>query len=478
MRLATPAGKGAPGFAVKLLAAGLQRRPTSILFLLPSGVALESWVRQPHGRQKLDTERTLPQEGEYKGQPGRDEPAAKQAHNRDEGRPRGLWTRAFSLAIAVNFFISLVFYLLMTSMALYAVERFGASDTAAGLTAGSFVLGALAARIFAGKFLDFVGRRRMLLVGLLFYTVAALFYIPAGSLGVLITIRVLHGAAFGLASTAISASVMGLIPAGRRGEGTGYFSISNTLATAVGPFLAVLLVDRTDYDTLYLVTAGCAAASLLVALALKLPERAITPAEAAAKWRMRPGDVFEPRAAAIASVMLVAGVAYSGVLTFLNSYAQEKDMVAAASAFFLIYAGIVFISRFIVGRLQDRRGDNAVVYPILASFALGLGMLAWAPNTAVLALAGAFVGMGFGALMPTAQAIAVTVAPDHRIGIATSTFFLILDAGIGLGPFLLGLLIPLTGFSGMYAVLTAVVAAAMILYHFVHGRFAGRKATA
>ncbi len=420
----------------------------------------------------------MPQEGEYKGQPGRDEPAAKQAHNRDEGRPRGLWTRAFSLAIAVNFFISLVFYLLMTSMALYAVERFGASDTAAGLTAGSFVLGALAARIFAGKFLDFVGRRRMLLVGLLFYTVAALFYIPAGSLCVLITIRVLHGAAFGLASTAISASVMGLIPAGRRGEGTGYFSISNTLATAVGPFLAVLLVDRTDYDTLYLVTAGCAAASLLVALALKLPERAITPAEAAAKWRMRPGDVFEPRAAAIASVMLVAGVAYSGVLTFLNSYAQEKDMVAAASAFFLIYAGIVFISRFIVGRLQDRRGDNAVVYPILASFALGLGMLAWAPNTAVLALAGAFVGMGFGALMPTAQAIAVTVAPDHRIGIATSTFFLILDAGIGLGPFLLGLLIPLTGFSGMYAVLTAVVAAAMILYHFVHGRFAGRKATA
>ncbi|MER2137018.1 MAG: MFS transporter, partial [Arthrobacter sp.] len=78
-------------------------------------------------------------------------------------------------------------------------------------------------------------------------------------------------------------------------------------------------------------------------------------------------------------------------------------------------------------------------------------------------------------LMPTAQAIAVTVAPDHRIGIATSTFFLILDAGIGLGPFLLGLLIPLTGFSGMYAVLTGLVAAAMVLYHFVHGRFASRR---
>ncbi|MER2133116.1 MAG: MFS transporter [Arthrobacter sp.] len=420
----------------------------------------------------------MPKEGEHQGQAGSNELPVNSSQGLFGAGPRRLWTTAFSLAIAVNFFISLVFYLLMTTMALYAVERFGASDTAAGLTAGSFVLGALAARIFAGKFLDFVGRRRMLLVGLLLYTVAALFYIPAGSLGVLIAIRVLHGAAFGLASTAISASVMSLIPAGRRGEGTGYFGISTTLATAVGPFLAVLLVDRTSYSVLYMVTAVCAAASLLVALALKLPERTLTAAETAAKWRMRPADFFEPRAAAVASVMLVAGVAYSGVLTFLNSYAQEKDMVAAASAFFLIYAGIVFISRFVVGRLQDTRGDNAVVYPILTSFAVGLGLLAWAPNTTVLALAGAFVGMGFGALMPTAQAIAVTVAPDHRIGIATSTFFLILDAGIGLGPFLLGLLIPLTGLSGMYAVLTAVVAAAMVLYHFVHGRFVSRKGAA
>ena len=393
---------------------------------------------------------------------------------RDDAGDGRLWSKPFSLAIAVNFFISLVFYLLMTSMALYAVDRFGASDTAAGLTAGSFVLGALTARVFAGKFLDFVGRRRMLLAGLLFYTVAALFYTPAGSLEILIAIRVIHGAAFGLASTALSASVMALIPAGRRGEGTGYFSISNTLATAVGPFLAVLLVDRTSYGVLYMVTAACAAASLLVALALRLPERTLSPAEVAAKWRMRPADVLEPRAAAIASVMLVAGVAYSGVLTFLNSYAQEQDMVAAASGFFLIYAGVVFVSRFVVGRLQDTRGDNAVVYPILASFAVGLGLLAWAPNSTVLAIAGAFVGMGFGALMPTAQAIAVTVAPDHRIGIATSTFFLMLDAGIGLGPFLLGLIIPLTGFTGMYAVLAVVVGAAMILYHFVHGRSARR----
>lgn len=404
-----------------------------------------------------DSEYLLPRTGPLRGD-----------GDRDGSTP--LWTQAFSLAVAVNFFIALVFYLLMTTMALYAAGRFQASDTAAGLAAGSFVLGGLAARIFAGKFLDFIGRRRMLLIGLLGYTAAAVLYIPAGSLGVLILIRFLHGAAFGMASTAISASVMTLIPVRRRAEGTGYFSISNTLATAAGPFLALLIVERADYNVLFAVSAACAGAALLVALLLKLPERTVTAYERAAKWRMRPRDVLEPQAAAVASVMLVGGVAYSGILTFLNSYAQERNLVPAASAFFLIYAAVVLLSRFVVGRVQDTYGDNAVVYPILASFTVGMALLAWAPNGAVLALAGGFVGLGFGALMPTAQAIAVTVAPDHRIGIATSTFFLMLDVGIGFGPFLLGLLVPVTGLPGMYAVLACLVAASMILYHFVHGR--------
>ena len=380
-----------------------------------------------------------------------------------------LWTGRFVLAIATNFFISMVFYLLMTTMALYAAVRFNASDGAAGLAASSFVIGALIARIFAGKFLDFVGRRRMLLVALAVYVVAALLYIPADNIVLLVLIRLVHGAAFGAASTSISASVMAIIPAHRRGEGTGYFGISMTLATAVGPFLAVVLVDLVTYEALFLVSALCAAAAFVAALFLRLPEHTPTPEQIERKWWMRPTDFLDPAAFAIGSVMLVAGAAYSGVLTFLNSYAQEENMVAGASAFFLIYAAVVLASRFFVGRIQDRYGDNAVIYPTLASFTVGLVLLSLAPNGAVMALAGVFVGFGFGALMPCAQAIAVTVAPPHRIGVATSTFFLMMDAGIGVGPLVLGALAAMTGFHGMYAVLAVAALSSAVIYHFVHG---------
>nr|WP_231706267.1 MFS transporter [Arthrobacter sp. zg-Y40] len=374
------------------------------------------------------------------------------------------------MAIITNLFLSMVFYLLMTSMALYAVEEFAASDSAGGFASGSFVIGALLARVFAGKFLDFVGRRRLLIVSLAVFVVAALLYIPADSLALLLTVRIIHGAAFGAASTSLSASVMGLIPINRRGEGTGYFGISTTLATAVGPFLAVMLVDSVSYRALFLVTTACAAVALVLSLVLRLPERTPTLEEQKNKWRMHLTDIIDPGALSIASVMFIAGAAYAGVLSFLNSYAQSEGLVLGASLFFVVYAAVVLVSRLFVGRIQDRHGDNAVIYPTLVSFAAGLALLAYAPNNAVLAVAGIFLGFGFGALMPCAQAIAVSMAPAHRIGLATSTFFILMDAGIGVGPLLLGMLLPVTGYHGMYWVLAAVVLASTVLYHFVHGR--------
>ncbi|RLQ84648.1 MFS transporter [Mycetocola zhadangensis] len=363
----------------------------------------------------------------------------------------------------------MVFYLLMTTMALYAVQQFGASDTVSGLASSTFIIGALIARIFAGKFLDFVGRRRMLILALVVYAIAGFLYVPADNLVLLLIIRTIHGVAFGAASTAVTASVMGLIPARRRGEGTGYFGVSTTLATAIGPFLAVVLAESATYDALFILCGICAAAGLVFSLFLKLPERTPSKQEVANKWRFHLSDLFEPAALTIGAVMFIAAIGYAGVLAFLHSFAESENMVTAASAFFLIYAVVVLASRLVMGRLQDRFGDNAVIYPTMLSFAIGLALLAYSPNGTVLAISAVFIGFGFGALMPCAQAIAVTMSPRHRIGVATSTFFLMLDAGIGFGPLVLGALLPATGFHGMYGFLALMVVLAAVLYHFVHG---------
>ncbi|MGO4385533.1 MFS transporter [Specibacter sp. RAF43] len=380
-----------------------------------------------------------------------------------------LWTAPFILAIATNLFVTMVFYLTVTTMAVYAVDRFHASERAAGLAAGAFIIGTLCSRLFVGKFLDFVGRRRMMLAGLVGFVVTALLYNRADSVWMLVGIRIVQGVAVGGVTTALTAAVMGLIPERRRAEGIGYFGIATTISTAIGPFAAVLLVENAGYEALFNLATACAAAALVVALFLRPEERSPTAEERANKWRMKFNDVLEPSVLAISSVVLVAGAAYSGILTFLNSYAQSQDMAVAASTFFLVYAAVVLISRFFVGRIQDTFGDNAVVYPMLLAFAIGLVLVALAPNGIILALAGGFIGFGFGALMPTVQVIAVTMTESHRLGVALSAYFLVLDMGLGLGPVLLGILVSFTGFGGMYWVLAAAMFSTMGLYYLVHG---------
>jgi len=381
-----------------------------------------------------------------------------------------LWTRPFLLGIVVNFLIAIVFYLLMTTMALYAAERFGAHDSAAGLASSMFIVGATAVRLVAGTLVDLGGRRRVLLASLAVFTAGSVAYIPAGSLGLLLAIRFVHGVAFGVVSTATVAIAQSLIPPARRGEGTGYFGVSATLGTALGPLLALLLVNGPGYPALFTASAVAGGLAVLVALPMRVPESRSDGTRRDALRRIRPSDLLDPAALPIAAFILVMGAAYSAVLTFLNSYAQQLDLAAGASSFFLVYAAVVFVARLIVGRIQDRRGDNIVVYPAIVAFAGGMLLLSLATSDAAVIVAGGLIGLGFGTLMSSVQAAAVAQVPPHRIGIAVSTFFFMLDLGTGLGPVVLGWLTQHSGYRVMYVVVAVVVLGSAGLYHLLHGR--------
>ncbi|GAA4379866.1 MFS transporter [Paeniglutamicibacter cryotolerans] len=388
--------------------------------------------------------------------------------------PTKLWTGNFILASVANLFISMVFYLLITSMALYAVERFRASDSTAGLASSMFIIGSVAARLFAGKLMDSLGRKRLLVFALAFFVLGSVLYIPTGSLGLLLLLRFVHGMAFGAGNTALSTAIQALIPPSRRSEGTGYFGLSTTLSTAAGPYLAVLFASSGNFTAVFLFCTASSAIALAIAVFLKLPEAAPRTAGGHPAKRSRSrfslGSLIDHTALPISLVILVTGVAYSGIVSFLAPFMVQESMAEAASWFFLVYAFTVLVSRLFAGRIQDKYGDNAVMYPLLMVFALGMAALALEPSSLSIMGAGAFAGLGFGALMPCAQAIAISVVPPARMGVATSTYFLMLDVGIGLGPVVLGLFIPYLGYTGMFAGLSGLTVLAIGVYYLAHGR--------
>lgn len=386
-----------------------------------------------------------------------------------------LWTKDFVVGVGLNLAMSMVFYLLMTSMAGYAVARFSAGQAAAGFASSGFIVGAVIARILTGKYLDFIGRRTLLVISMAVFVLASLAYIAADSLVLLIVIRLIHGVAFGAGNTAIMTAIQSIIPASRRGEGTGYFGTATTVSTALGPYLGVVLPQRWDFGVLFLASALMSLIALILCFLLRLPKQELTPEQRAAKWHLHPRTLVDRDGLRIGLIMLIAGTAYAAALVFLAGYAAENGVPAAASMFFVAFAAASLVARLFVGRIQDVYGDNVVIYPVLALNAAGNLLIALWPTMTGIVIAGVLVGLGFGSLMPSAQTITVKSVEMARVPVATSSFFLLLDVGSGIGPIILGALMPLTGGRGMFLLCAGLVVVAMGVYSIVHGRGRGGR---
>ncbi len=387
-----------------------------------------------------------------------------------------IFTKDFIILFSATFFVALIFYLLMTSFALYAVQQFAASESEAGLAAGIFIIGALFARLLAGKYIEVIGRNKLLYSSLILFLIAILFYFFANSLGLLLIIRFIHGMGFGASSTAMSTAVMDMIPYERKGEGTSYFTLSSVFATALGPFLGLYLTQNFDFQQIFIICTIFTVISLILSFFAKIPEAEISEKKLnELKKGFHFQDFIEMKALPISFVMIILGIAYASIISFINVYAIELQLQDAASLFFIVYAIVLLFTRPLTGRLLDIKGDNIVIYPAIIFLTICLVLLSQARVGFVLLLAGAFLALGFGTLVSCGQAIAVKEAPKERVGLAVSTFYICLDGGVGIGPYLIGFIIPYVGFRGMYLILALFVFLTVILYYFLHGKKAAAR---
>lgn len=256
-----------------------------------------------------------------------------------------LFSGAFILSWLINFSMYLVFYLLITVMALYAVERFSASDAAGGFAASSFVVGATVARLFSGYLVDTFGGRKIMLGSLAVIAAACAAYMWSASLPMLIAVRVIHGLTYAFASTAVMATAQKAIPSSRRAEGTGYISLGTTLATAIGPALGLALIGSVGYGILFGTSLGLSIVGLVLALVLpqstkpvqeELEEKATEDSSSSeTKRAFSISDIVTPNVVPIGLFMLLVGLAYAGVITFLNRYSQLNGLTKGASFFFI-----------------------------------------------------------------------------------------------------------------------------------------------
>ncbi|MFK9093977.1 MFS transporter [Bacillus salipaludis] len=386
----------------------------------------------------------------------------------NQSKPK-LWTKDFIIVSTINFLITVIFYLLIVIIGKYAVDQFHASTSQAGLVTGIFIIGSLVGRLFTGRFIESLGRKKTLYIGLVFFILTTLLYLLNINISVLLITRLLHGIGAGMVGTATGTIAAQIIPATRKAEGIGYFSMSAALSTAIGPFIGLYMTQHTNFQTIFIFSVALGAISFITSIFVNVPALEGI-AQASENKGFKLSHFIEPKALPIAFVTLVIAFCYSSVLSYINFYAIEIDLIGTASFFFLVYSIAVLLSRPFTGRLMDVKGANYVIYPAFIILAGGMVILSTVNTGITLLIAGALIGLGFGNIQSSTQAVAVKLTPPHRMGLATSTFFIFLDAGLGFGPYLLGFIIPVTGYSKLYVILGVVALASSILYYLLHGK--------
>lgn len=388
-----------------------------------------------------------------------------------------LWTTTFVVNMLLNFIFYLVFYLPTVVIGTVAMERYHASASIAGILSGIFIVGGFIARLWAGNNMKRLGAKKLLYIGTLIYFLLTFAYFFVHSVVLLLILRLVHGLGFGIAATASGTLAGAIVPSSRRGEGIGYYALSVTLSSAVGPFLSMFLYRTSGFYSLIWLSALLLFIALVGIFFIHVEKTADSSNSVDNKVHKKFAwsNYFEKEALPISLIAFLIGISYSSILSFMDAYARNIHLSEAASFFFLVYAITVLLSRPITGRVFDGFGDNFVMYPTYLFFALGLLLIGFAHSGWMLLLAAIFIGLGYGSFSPFGQAIAIRNSEAHRLGITTSTFFGFMDMGVGFGPFILGMFMPLLGYRNLYfasAILALLIA---VIYHFVHGRHAKRE---
>lgn len=352
-----------------------------------------------------------------------------------------LWTPTFVLLFFVNLLSSLAFYLLMVVIAEYALNAYGVSLALAGMAVSVFVVGGLVSRFAFGGQIDRLGCKKSLVIGLAVYTGASMLYFFDFGIAWLLFVRFLHGIGFGIASGSAAAAAALIVPVSRKGEGLGYFSMSQALSTAIGPFFAMLVMGASGgYTELFVITAGATGLALVLSFFVKIPAALIDRLKkegarsAADKRASGIGRFVLLPAIGIAAVTFLCLFCYSGVLSYLKLFAVERGLSDVAGCYFLVYAAFVLLGRPFVGRRFDRKGENSVMFLTMAAIVVGFVVLALSNNAVTLLLSAALLGFGIGCSMSSLQSICVKMAKPTEMGLASSTFHRV-RCGVGRRPY-------------------------------------------
>lgn len=349
-----------------------------------------------------------------------------------------LVTPSYCFILAANFLLYFGFWLLIPVLPFYLSEVFSTGNSTIGIILSCYTVAALCIRPFSGYFLDSFARKPLYLMAYFIFMTMFAGYIIAGSLTLFILFRIIQGVSFGMVTVGGNTVVIDIMPSSRRGEGLGYYGLSNNIAMAVGPMSGLFLHDAgMSFTTIFCCSLGSCIAGFVCASLVKTPYKPPVRREPISLDRF---ILLKGIPAGIS--LLLLSIPYGMTTNYVAMYAKQIGINATTGFFFTFMAIGMAISRIFSGKIVDRGKITQVIsaglYLVVFSFFLlsaCVYLISWNNLlcTVVFFAVALLLGVGFGIMFPAYNTLFVNLAPNSQRGTATSTYLTSWDVGIGIG---------------------------------------------
>lgn len=364
----------------------------------------------------------------------------------------------------------------------------GASPEAIGFAVGISTVTGIFFKLPAGAVSDIIGRKRTMLIGLVFFAVMPFTYLLVKDYRLLVLVRFIHGLAtaiYGPVSMAVIADIAGR----KKGEMLSWFSSVTIIGNLLGAPLGGYILHRTssaagptltDFHYAYLLSGMAGTLALVLAMSILKGEDVSKNGgklkESLERFSSGIKEVVSDRRVVITAGMEgLQNMSVGALEAFLPIYAVT---VAGLNEF---QAGLLWgiqvistiLSKPLMGRTSDRIGRKPVIVAGMLLCAFSFGMIPALRDFYMLMLAAMVFGFGEALVTSSTAALVADICKEKHFGTAMGTFGTIFDVGHATGPILAGFLIARHGYLHSFWYMAAALVLAVPLFMMavkVHGK--------
>jgi MFS family permease len=383
--------------------------------------------------------------------------------------------------VGVSFIDGIGRTLLFPFFALYITERFEVGMTQAGLILGLFSIFGLIGGFVGGALTDRMGRKKLILFGLITSAITTLSLGLVNEFWLLIPIAAVIGIFADVAGPAHQAMIADILPEEQRQEGFGILRVVGNMTWIIGPTIGGFLATR-SFISLFITDAimSCIVAFLFFRY---IPETKPEPKEGEKRETMAQtfqgyGKVLRDFAFIgfiFASILM--GVVYIQMYSSLSVYLRDQHGINPQQWGIVLTtsAVTVILFQFWTTRVIKSRPPFLMMALGTIFYLVGFGMYGFVTAFWLFVFAMFVITIGEMIVVPTASALAANFAPEEMRGRYMAIFSLVWQVPAAIGPAAAGLILDNFDRNWLWYLGAILCAVAALAFYWLHVRLGKRE---